>query len=63
MCWPDIIFLLTFSFFNQKSPEDVSNFDEEFTREEPCLTPTKDHRPINREEQSKFYDFDYVADW
>ncbi|RNA12803.1 serine threonine- kinase N2-like, partial [Brachionus plicatilis] len=46
-----------------KSPEDVSNFDEEFTREEAVLTPPKDHRPINSDEQAKFVDFDFVADW
>ena len=47
----------------QKSPEDVSNFDEEFTREEACLTPTKDYRPIDSDDQMKFFDFDYVAEW
>ena len=41
----------------------MSNFDEEFTREEAVLTPTKDYRPINEEEQLKFIDFDYTADW
>ena len=46
-----------------KSPEDVSNFDEEFTREEAILTPPKDYRPINPEDQNKFSDFDYIADW
>lgn len=46
-----------------KSAEDVSNFDEEFTREEPCLTPPKDYRPINSEDQTKFSDFDYIAEW
>lgn len=46
-----------------KSLEDVSNFDEEFTREEAVLTPTKDYRPINEDEQLKFIDFDYIADW
>lgn len=46
-----------------KSSEDVSNFDEEFTREEPCLTPPKDYRPITMDDQAKFGDFDYVADW
>ena len=47
----------------QKSPEDVSNFDEEFTREEPALTPPKDYRPIAEEDQIKFNDFDFVSDW
>lgn len=46
-----------------KSSEDVSNFDEEFTREEAILTPTKDYRPISNDDQFKFADFDYVADW
>ena len=50
-------------FSKKKSSEDVSNFDEEFTREEAILTPTKDYRPISNDDQFKFADFDYVADW
>ncbi|KAK3753817.1 hypothetical protein QZH41_018468 [Actinostola sp. cb2023] len=34
-----------------KHPEDVSNFDEEFTSEEPILTPPKEVRLLNIEEQ------------
>jgi serine/threonine-protein kinase N2 len=44
-----------------KSSEDVSNFDEEFTREDAILTPPKDYRPITDEDQTKFADFDYIA--
>ncbi|XP_078347622.1 serine/threonine-protein kinase N2-like [Oculina patagonica] len=43
--------------------EDVSNFDEEFTSEEPVLTPPKEIRPLSREEQTLFADFNYTADW
>lgn len=43
--------------------EDVSNFDEEFTTEEPVLTPPKDRRLLTDEEQSLFNNFDYMADW
>ncbi len=41
----------------------MSNFDEEFTREEPALTPPKDYRPISDDDQLKFTDFDFVSDW
>ena len=43
--------------------EDVSNFDEEFTREAPLLTPPKNARPLARNEQNLFKDFSYMADW
>ncbi|XP_012268173.1 serine/threonine-protein kinase N isoform X3 [Athalia rosae] len=43
--------------------EDVSNFDEEFTSEKPQLTPPKDPRMLNDQEQSLFRDFTYMADW
>ncbi|XP_076833541.1 serine/threonine-protein kinase N2 isoform X2 [Brachyhypopomus gauderio] len=42
---------------------DVSNFDEEFTSEAPVLTPPREPRPLGREEQDMFADFDYIADW
>ena len=35
----------------QRHAEDVSNFDEEFTSEEPVLTPPKEIRPLSNEEQ------------
>jgi protein kinase N len=35
----------------QKHSEDVSNFDEEFTSEEPILTPPKEARSLSIEEQ------------
>ena len=31
----------------------MSNFDEEFTSEEPVLTPPKEARPLSSEEQVK----------
>ncbi|XP_054715930.1 serine/threonine-protein kinase N-like [Uloborus diversus] len=46
-----------------KSPEDVSNFDEEFTSEKPCLTPPKDPRPLTSDEEAMFHGFEYIADW
>ncbi|TTH99979.1 Serine/threonine-protein kinase N1 [Bagarius yarrelli] len=42
---------------------DVSNFDEEFTAEAPVFTPPRQPRPLNRDEQELFADFDYIADW
>ncbi|XP_041481336.1 serine/threonine-protein kinase N2-like isoform X1 [Lytechinus variegatus] len=45
------------------NPEDVSNFDEEFTSEHPVLTPAKDPRALTDEEQEHFKDFNYIADW
>merc|ERR1719150_1038751 len=43
--------------------EDVSNFDEEFTSEKPILTPPKDNRTLNTDEQRLFDNFTYMADW
>ncbi|KAL7310939.1 Serine/threonine kinase, variant 2 [Mucor circinelloides] len=42
-------------------PLDTSNFDEEFTRERPALTPI--NSVLNRVEQQEFQAFSYVADW
>ncbi|VDI69908.1 serine/threonine-protein kinase N2-like isoform X1 [Mytilus galloprovincialis] len=46
-----------------KTAEDVSNFDEEFTQEQPRLTPAKDRRELLTDDQSMFTDFNYIADW
>uniref|UniRef100_A0A0L8I1N5 protein kinase C n=1 Tax=Octopus bimaculoides TaxID=37653 RepID=A0A0L8I1N5_OCTBM len=46
-----------------KHPEDVSNFDEEFTSEKAILTPSKDGRPLSAEDQIHFQDFSFVANW
>ncbi|KAI8087822.1 kinase-like domain-containing protein [Gilbertella persicaria] len=43
------------------SPLDTSNFDEEFTRERPALTPI--NSVLNRVEQQEFQNFSYVADF
>ncbi|KAA3672395.1 protein kinase N [Paragonimus westermani] len=40
--------------------EDVSNFDEEFTRENAILTPAKDRSPLTDADQIHFFDFDYL---
>lgn len=42
-------------------PLDTSNFDEEFTRERPALTPI--NNPLSRVEQQEFQNFSYIADW
>ncbi|XP_053540709.1 serine/threonine-protein kinase N1b isoform X1 [Ictalurus punctatus] len=42
--------------------EDVSNFDAEFTREVPNLTPPREPRTLSRKDQDCFKDFDYVSD-
>ncbi|XP_046699951.1 serine/threonine-protein kinase N1b isoform X1 [Silurus meridionalis] len=42
--------------------EDVSNFDAEFTREAPALTPPREPRTLSRKDQDCFKDFDYVSD-
>lgn len=46
-----------------RSSEDVSNFDEEFTQEQPLLTPAKDRRELLPDDQTNFKDFNYIADW
>ncbi|XP_076121644.1 serine/threonine-protein kinase N1b isoform X2 [Alosa pseudoharengus] len=43
-------------------PEDVSNFDAEFTTEAPALTPPRERRTLSRKDQDCFRDFDYVSD-
>ncbi|KAA0719131.1 Serine/threonine-protein kinase N2 [Triplophysa tibetana] len=46
-----------------QSSSDVSNFDDEFTSEAPVLTPPREPRHLNQQEQDLFADFDYIADW
>lgn len=47
-----------------RAPEDVSNFDQEFTNEQPVLTPPRDEqRRISAIDQQLFAGFDYVASW
>lgn len=45
----------------QKNAEDVSNFDEEFTKETPRFSSAKDKRPITEADQQLFRDFDFTA--
>lgn len=40
---------------------DTSNFDEEFTREIPILTPV--NAMLTGDEQREFANFSYVANW
>ncbi|CEF62865.1 Serine/threonine-protein kinase N2 [Strongyloides ratti] len=42
-----------------KGYEDVSNFDEEFTKELPTFSPAKDKRVITEADQTMFKDFDF----
>jgi serine/threonine protein kinase len=44
-----------------QNPKDVSNFDEEFTREKPGLTPI--NTLLDEAEQAEFKGFSYVAEW
>lgn len=46
-----------------RHPEDVSNFDDEFTSEKAILTPPKEWRPLKDSDQLLFQDFDFVAPW
>ncbi|XP_065192026.1 serine/threonine-protein kinase N1-like isoform X2 [Sycon ciliatum] len=41
------------------SPEDVSNFDPEFTSEKPELTPPEEECPLSENDQVMFSEFDY----
>uniref|UniRef100_A0A3Q3FIV4 protein kinase C n=2 Tax=Kryptolebias marmoratus TaxID=37003 RepID=A0A3Q3FIV4_KRYMA len=44
-----------------KTPQDVSNFDEEFTCLEPVLTPPRTPCELTAEQQEVFNDFDFSA--
>ncbi|KAI1298499.1 Serine/threonine kinase [Mortierella claussenii] len=44
-----------------RGPTDTSNFDVEFTREIPVLTPVHSHLTAN--DQANFQGFSYVAEW
>ncbi|KAG8817764.1 Serine/threonine kinase [Serendipita sp. 401] len=44
-----------------KAPGDVSNFDTEFTREQPTLTPV--HGQLTAKDQMEFNGFSWVANW
>ncbi|KAF8333500.1 uncharacterized protein EI90DRAFT_3145192 [Cantharellus anzutake] len=43
------------------NPSDVSNFDTEFTREQPTLTPV--HGQLSTADQAQFHGFSWVAAW
>jgi len=47
----------------QRSMEDVSNFDREFTSEQPSLSVSRDSNALSDADQRVFADFDFVADW
>ncbi|KAG0334316.1 Serine/threonine kinase [Podila humilis] len=44
-----------------RGPTDTSNFDPEFTREIPVLTPVHSH--LTNNDQANFQGFSYVAEW
>ncbi|KAL5501614.1 PKC1 [Sanghuangporus vaninii] len=44
-----------------KGSADTSNFDEEFTREQPTLTPV--HTQLTAQDQQEFVGFSWVASW
>lgn len=44
-----------------KAPGDVSNFDSEFTKEQPTLTPV--HGQLTEKDQMEFNGFSWVAAW
>lgn len=46
-----------------KHAEDVSNFDVEFTSEDPVLTPPRERKALSSGDQQMFVGFDYVANW
>jgi len=54
---------MTMFLYIQRSAEDVSNFDSEFTVEKPVLTPPRERRHISACDQLLFKDFDFVASW
>lgn len=45
-----------------RSADDVCNFDEEFTSEQPQLSPSKEPRELTTDDQMAFQDFDYEAE-
>lgn len=44
-----------------RAPQDVSNFDEEFTQLKPVLTLPRTPCPLTGEQQELFADFDFSA--
>uniref|UniRef100_A0A914VE41 protein kinase C n=1 Tax=Plectus sambesii TaxID=2011161 RepID=A0A914VE41_9BILA len=46
-----------------RNPEDVSNFDEEFTKETPRLSSAKDKRVVTDKDQTQFKEFDFISPW
>ena len=46
--------------YEQKGSADTSNFDEEFTKEQPTLTPV--HGQLSARDQQEFEGFSWVSD-
>jgi hypothetical protein len=51
---------LDYFFRHQNGSADTSNFDEEFTREQPTLTPV--HGQLSSRDQAEFNGFSWVSD-
>jgi hypothetical protein len=47
----------------QKSPKDTSNFEAEFTRQAPKLTPPHTDYVLTKKDQQLFANFSYRAEW
>ena len=61
LCSRSLFSTVFFFFFFKKNPEDVSNFDEEFTRELPRFSCAKNKRQITETDQLLFKDFDFSS--
>jgi hypothetical protein len=55
------VYLLVLLIELQRNATDVSNFDDEFTREAPVLTPTT--TVLHATDQEEFRGFTYVSPW
>uniref|UniRef100_A0A8C5WWE2 AGC-kinase C-terminal domain-containing protein n=1 Tax=Laticauda laticaudata TaxID=8630 RepID=A0A8C5WWE2_LATLA len=51
----------SFAFVSQKTKRDVNNFDQDFTREDPILTPV-DETIIKQINQEEFKGFSYFGE-
>jgi len=55
-----LIFFLIY-YYAQNGSADTSNFDEEFTKEQPTLTPV--YGQLSSRDQAEFNGFSWVATW
>ena len=59
--WSDISPFFFSSLLSQKTKRDVNNFDQDFTREDPVLTPV-DNTIIKQINQDEFKGFSYFGE-